>query len=310
MQVMTQFLANTQNNNNNNPPPPPPPQVDMLAMFLRLRPAKFSRAAEPLEAMDWLRSINKVTTGCTDAEKVRFAAHLVEGPATSWWDTYQITHTIYRVTWDSFQEGFRAAHILAGVMSLKKKEFCDLKQRYHSVSEYIDEFTNLSRYMPDDIDTDAKRKEKFLECLNDELSIPLSVAYTPTFQALLGQDIILENKMKQSESRKRKHHSSEYHEHVQKRNLHDDNGGSRSHKHVNVNHHYDHNHHYHGRYEENQHEGNGHDHDCHKNHSKNYGSGNDNRSGHTNGDNNGMNGRTSKFNKRDISRVSATIVKS
>jgi hypothetical protein len=83
MQVMTQFLANA--NNNNNPPPPPPPQVDMLARFLRLRPAKFSRAAEPLEAMDWLRSVNKdlVTTGCTDAEKVRFTAHLLEGPAAS-----------------------------------------------------------------------------------------------------------------------------------------------------------------------------------------------------------------------------------
>jgi hypothetical protein len=67
-QVMTQFLANANNNNNNNPPSPPPPQVDMLARFLRLRPAKFSRAAEPLEAMDWLRSVNKdlVTTGCTD----------------------------------------------------------------------------------------------------------------------------------------------------------------------------------------------------------------------------------------------------
>jgi hypothetical protein len=108
MQVMTQILANTQNNNNNNPPPPPPPQVNMLARFLRLRPAKFSRAAEPLEPMDWLRSVNKdlVTTGCTDIEKVRFAAHLLEGPAASWWDTYQITHPIDGLTWDSFQEGF------------------------------------------------------------------------------------------------------------------------------------------------------------------------------------------------------------
>jgi hypothetical protein len=53
MQVMTQFLANANNNNNNNPPPPPPPpQVDMLTTFLRLHPAKFSHAAEPLEAMD------------------------------------------------------------------------------------------------------------------------------------------------------------------------------------------------------------------------------------------------------------------
>jgi hypothetical protein len=121
MQVMTQFLANANNNNNNNnPPPPPPPQVDMLARFLRLRPAKFSRAAEPLEAMDWLHSVNKdlVTTGCTDAEKVRFASHLLEGPAASWWDTYQITYPIEGVTWDSFQEGFWATHISSGVMGL------------------------------------------------------------------------------------------------------------------------------------------------------------------------------------------------
>jgi hypothetical protein len=214
MQVVTHFIANSQNNNNNNPPPPPPlPQVDMLARFLRLCPSKFSRAAEPLEAMDWLRSVNKdlVTVGCTDAKKVRFAAHLLEGPVANWWDTYQITHPIDGVTWDSFQEGFRAAHISSGVIGLKKKEFHDLRQRYRSVSEYIDEFTNLSRYAPDDVDIDAKRKEKFLEGLNDNLSIPLSVAYTPTFQSLLNQAIILENKVNQSKRRKRKHnHGSSY----------------------------------------------------------------------------------------------------
>jgi hypothetical protein len=55
MQVVTQFIANSQNNNNNNinpPPPPPTPQVDMLARFLRLHPVKFCCAAKPLEAMD------------------------------------------------------------------------------------------------------------------------------------------------------------------------------------------------------------------------------------------------------------------
>jgi hypothetical protein len=90
MQVVTQFIANSQKNNNNNnnpPPPPPPPQVDMLARFLRLRPAKFSRATKPLEAMDWLHSVNKdlLTTRCNHAEKVRFAAHLLEGPAANCW---------------------------------------------------------------------------------------------------------------------------------------------------------------------------------------------------------------------------------
>jgi hypothetical protein len=78
------------------------------------------------------------------------------------------THPIDGVTWDSFQEGFWAAQISSGVMGLKK-EFRDLGQKYRSVSEYVDEFTDLSCYAPDDIDTDARRKEKFLEGLNDDL---------------------------------------------------------------------------------------------------------------------------------------------
>jgi hypothetical protein len=115
-------------------------------------------------------------------------------------------------------------------MGMKKKEFRDLRQKYHSVSEYIDEFTNLSRYAPDDIDTDAKRKEKFLEGLNDKMLIPLSVAYTPTFQSLLDQAITLESKVKQSNNRKRKHHASKYQESVPKKNFHSGSGSSGYHK--------------------------------------------------------------------------------
>ena len=96
-QVITQFMeAQNNNNNNNNNNGNNQPQGDALTRFLRLRPAKFSNATEPMVALDWLRSVNKdlVTVGCTDAEKVRFAAHLLEGPAASWWDTFQITHLL------------------------------------------------------------------------------------------------------------------------------------------------------------------------------------------------------------------------
>ena len=115
MQMMTQFIAarnnNNQNNHNNNPPPPPPP-VDRLARFLSLKPAKFSSVSEPIEADDWLRSINKdlVTCECTEAEKVTFTAHLLEGPAATWWETYQVTHPLEDMTWETFREVFRNAH--------------------------------------------------------------------------------------------------------------------------------------------------------------------------------------------------------
>ena len=121
MQVLVQNQGN--NNNNNNPPPPPP--IDHLARFLRLNPPVFSSSTEPIVADDWLCKVGRelTTAGCTDAERVRFAAHQLDGPASSWWENYTATHPIDTVTWDPFQQAFRTAHVSAGAMAMKNREF-------------------------------------------------------------------------------------------------------------------------------------------------------------------------------------------
>ena len=93
MQVLVQNQGNNNNNNNNNNPPPPPP-VDHLARFLRLNLPVFSSSTEPIVADDWLRKVGRelTTTGCTDAETVRFAAHQLDGPATSWWENFRVIY--------------------------------------------------------------------------------------------------------------------------------------------------------------------------------------------------------------------------
>ena len=75
--LMQLLVQNTQNNQNNNNNPPPPPPVDNLTRFLRLQPPVFASSIEPIVADDWLRKIGRdlTTANCSDAEKVRFAAH-------------------------------------------------------------------------------------------------------------------------------------------------------------------------------------------------------------------------------------------
>src|SRR3954463_457116 len=262
MQMMTTFIQNQNNNNNNQNNPP---GFDMLTWFLRLRPAKFSGTTDPIVSNDWLRSMNKdlVTVGCTDEEKVRFAAYLLEGPAATWWDNFQITTPLEDVTWSIFEDGFRIAHMSSGLMNLKKKEFHNLKQHHLSVAEYIEEFNNLERYAPDEVDTDAKIKEKFLEGLNDELNLQLAVAYVPTYQSLCDKAAILENKIKQVESRKRKHSDKHSSGSSHKRSHYDDSGNSGSHKHGKFNKHHNHNRH------DNKHH-RSHDNDKYKNHKGGY----------------------------------------
>ena len=120
--ALMKLLVQNQGNNNN---PLPPPLVDNLACFLRLNPPVFSSSIEPIVGDDWLRRIGRelTTTGCTDAEKVCFAAHQLDGPAASWWENYTATFPIANVTWDQFQQAFRTTHVSTRAMSMKKREF-------------------------------------------------------------------------------------------------------------------------------------------------------------------------------------------
>ena len=56
---------------------------------------------------------------------------------------------------------------------MKTREFRNLLQGGRTVGQYVDEFGKLARYVPDDVATNAAKQEKFLEGLNDELSMQL-----------------------------------------------------------------------------------------------------------------------------------------
>jgi hypothetical protein len=160
-------------------------------------PPTYSHSTDPLVADDWLKVITKKLemTQCNDREMVLYAAGHLEGPAADWWDAYTVAHAAPNtITWQEFRDSFRAHHIPSGVMKLKQKEFLALKQGSMSVNEYLDKFTQLSRYAPDEVNTDAKRQECFLDGLIGPLNYQLQSHIFPDFQTLLNKAIGLENK--------------------------------------------------------------------------------------------------------------------
>jgi hypothetical protein len=115
-------VANENNDNNNNSNPPPPPTLeqvlimqaqmlqtmqqtmasmqqapqyqpapqqqprDKLGEFQRTKPLTFSHSVEPMDANDWLKTIEKKlqVIQCNNREKVLFAAHQLVEPAAGW----------------------------------------------------------------------------------------------------------------------------------------------------------------------------------------------------------------------------------
>ena len=78
------------------------------------------------------------------------------------------------------------------------------------MNAYVEEFNNLARYAPNDVSTNAARQEKFLEGLDDELSIQLTVATFNNFQELIDKAIVLEGKFQRVENRNRKARDTEF----------------------------------------------------------------------------------------------------
>jgi hypothetical protein len=79
-------------------------------------------------------------------------------------------------------------------MKLKKKEFEDLKEGSMSVNEYVTQFTQLSHYAPDNVDTDERKQDWFLNRLNDGLAYTLEDHNFINFQDMVDKVLVLENR--------------------------------------------------------------------------------------------------------------------
>jgi hypothetical protein len=115
-----------------------------------------------MDADDWLKTMEKKlqVIQCSNRERVFFVAHKLVGAAVDWWGAYAEAHEEPEtINWQEFRNNFRTHHVLFGTMKLKMKEFEDLKQGSMSVNEYVTQFTQLSRYAPDDMDTDEKKQD-------------------------------------------------------------------------------------------------------------------------------------------------------
>jgi hypothetical protein len=62
-----------------------------------------------------------------------------------------------------------------------------------SVNKYVTKFTKLSRYAPNEVDTNEKKQDYFLNGLNDRLAYALEAQDFENFQGMVNKALMLEN---------------------------------------------------------------------------------------------------------------------
>jgi hypothetical protein len=179
-----------------------------LRDFQNSNPRTFTKSTEPLDADDWLRTIESKLeyAGVGASEKVLDATHFLAGAAGAWWENVCAMQPEGQVmTWDAFKTKFRKAHIPSGLIKIMRDKFLNLKQGSMSATEYLDKFTTWGRYAPNDIDTDETKREWFLNRLHEELQTYLIAVPYADLEAMVDAAILVEDKHKAArETRKRR----------------------------------------------------------------------------------------------------------
>ena len=99
-------------------------------------------------------------------------------------------------TWEEFKEKFREYHVPESIIELKRREFEDLQQGTYPMMKYIREFSLLSRYASDEVNTDAKRIKRFQRGLDPYAAMQLKMTKPKNFQELMNSAITWENDYK------------------------------------------------------------------------------------------------------------------
>ena len=147
------------------------PQRLTIERMARYRPIDFlgKKEDEPSMVKNWLERTERmlVQMHYTSEEKLECATSLLQDEAYQWWVFMIRTAPLERVTWRFFLDEFQKHYVGRIYLNNMQQEFHNLKQRQLSVTEYLREFTRLSKYAPEMLVTEEEKCYKFEDSLNN-----------------------------------------------------------------------------------------------------------------------------------------------
>jgi len=144
-----------------------------LEQFQKLNPPAFKGEADPIQAEEWLRRIEKILTvmECNENQKVSFTSFMFQGEAEHWWDMVKGGANSLRekVSWNFLVKKFNEKYIPGVAKDKLALEFQELKQGQMSVNQYDVKFTQLSRYAAGLVREESERTKRFVRGLKPEI---------------------------------------------------------------------------------------------------------------------------------------------
>jgi hypothetical protein len=165
----------------------------------------FDGKGDHTSAENWLNDVVELlaTLGCTNEQKVAYAAYKLTGEAKRWWQDKKVVLVAdlgseATISWEVFKHEFNRHFFPRVVQEAKAREFLDLVQGEMSVIEYAAKFLQLSCFGLYLIPTEEKKAKKFEQGLNSRIRIMMSCFDIQDFSQLVEKASIYEESLKEN----------------------------------------------------------------------------------------------------------------
>ncbi|XP_074361338.1 uncharacterized protein LOC141701594 [Apium graveolens] len=104
-------------------------------------------------------------TNVGDNQKVEYVTFFLKGESNYWWESAKALEAAGVITCDRFKRMFLDKYFPRYIQTQMEMKFFELKQDNMTVGEYEKNFTELSRFMGEYVDSEEKRAKRFQQGL-------------------------------------------------------------------------------------------------------------------------------------------------
>ena len=175
--------------------------------FMECDPPSFSGTDPDSDPTEFLEKSNKtcVALRCSPVRAVELLSFMLTDFADDWFASLMQRRKTEDppLEWPEFSKAFLERFFPKSLQYARAREFEQLKQTSGmSVTEYDIQFTRLSRYAPHHVATEQLRVRRFVDGLQDNLSMYIPISETSSYCQVLDAALGLELGGKERQTRK------------------------------------------------------------------------------------------------------------
>ncbi|XP_074348195.1 uncharacterized protein LOC141686952 [Apium graveolens] len=143
-----------------------------------------------------------------DRKKAQYASYNLKDESSYWWESSKAFLEGETISWQKFMELFLEKYFPSYMQDQLEVRFLDLKQENLTVAEYEVKFSELARFVPKYVNTEAKKAKRFQQVLKPWICSQVALLERRTYAALVQKAMIVEGEReatkRESEGKKRK----------------------------------------------------------------------------------------------------------